>query len=279
MSFSNIKLVFDFPTDKASLQFTSEAGNMLAQFVQTQQPSEIWRSTSLIDQEFIFELEEYTPFSALVLWNINFSIFSQITLSIYLENKSTFERTWPGVEPLYAYSEGPYGSISYGGYSSKYIVNYPFFVKFFEPVPGTKCVIRISDPENSTGYIQAGRIALGNYFSPEYNISYPYNAKYQFQSKQSLTRSGAIRCTKRVKNKIIPISLEYLNLNEALELEKAILESGLDKNILCSVYPDEKSSRETHNIVLGFLKEGSYSGLIHANTNTYKCSFSIIEGK
>jgi len=286
MHADNIRFIWDFPTDKASLTFTSENANMPGKYVQNQQVSKLWRSISypvgqVADQEFVFSLEKYTPFSAIVLWNINLSITSQVRLILALNEEFTeitFDQTWAGVRALYGYGEGPYGAIPYGGYSLEGLVNYPFFVKFFDAVPGTFVKVLIIDPQNPSGYIQAGKIALGYYFSPEFNLNYGYTPKYQFQSKQSLSRSGAIRTNRRVKNKEIPISLNYLSMQETQKIDDAIRDRDMNKNILVSVYPNEGTTRERKHIVLGFLKEGTFSGITREKS-TYKCSFTIIEGK
>jgi hypothetical protein len=207
---TNIRIAYNFPTDSATLtSFTSEAGNMLAEYVQNQQPSDVWRSTSLADQYFVFELTELSLLNSIIIYNHNLSTNSEIELIIATDSGFTnivFQEVWDGLLPAYGWDEEPLGwdTVGWGGYDAE-VIALNFFVEYFEAVEGLFVKVRLSD-NNSDGYIQAGRIIVTNSYQFQRNFGKDIKLKPFNTSVSNLTQGGSTRSTNGVKIRVLGIN-------------------------------------------------------------------------
>jgi hypothetical protein len=118
--------------------------------------------------------------------------------------------------------------------------------EFLSPTRATKCVrFIINDPTNPDGYIQAGRLGLGNYWQPRFNVSFGYAAGRVLNTKTITTISGATRGRRRTQHRAIELELNYLDAGEESVLQSMISVVDAVKNVYFSAYPHLSPSTES----------------------------------
>ena len=257
---AQIRLAYEFFTDDNMSSYTSQVATMEASKTMNSQPSIVWRSTthtvgSIPDQEFVYNLTTLRPISFVLIYNNNLSLDSTVQVIIATDAAFTnqvYNNTWTGTDPIYGYGEQFYGLTGYGGYDDEGFV-FPFFAKYFDMVVGQYIKIIISNSSNSDGFIQAGRIACGSYFEPEFNINWGYSLSFEDLSKQTDMRNAGIRTEVLGNRRIMNMSHDRLLLADELELVRMRQVAGKDKNVFVSIYQGDGSTQEQIHTLLGFL--------------------------
>jgi hypothetical protein len=236
---------------------------MLAANLQNQQPSSVWRSTSAATQDIIYYMPNGGVMRALGIFNHN------LTTSAYIETffstdafatiakQLIFNVTNPyvlglGLEPLGICTLGSTGLCQPIPGTS--LNN---FYLFDEPLVYPYTLVRINDPDNPDGFIQAGRIVLGNYWQPTYNPSYGYRQQLQVSDSGRESRSGAWYARQKPQHNEFSMSFPWLDAGEAAQLNTMIRQVGQYKNILFAAYPRGSGPEKMQNLGLCFLKSQS----------------------
>lgn len=288
MAVSNIRLAWHFPCDPGRggevLTVTSEAGNMLASNMTNQQPGIPWRSTSTAAQVITGRLGESDtthPVRFLLLYTHNLSAGSSIRLELSrLADFSVidFDETWGYSPPAAGFGEYPFGQAEFGygqriggdGYN-------PFLLEFFDnSIESSYYRVTITDTSNPDGYIQVGRMAMGDYWQPELNIDWGYTQeRTNVKSTGSESRSGAWRSRKRPNIRLANMNFSALSNFDEEQLDLIKHESGDYYNVLFSAYPDAGGETERRHVLLGF-KIGA-SAISRDNTHWRSSELTIRE--
>lgn len=238
----NLRFAYNFATDNASLNsFTSEVGNMYATNVQNQQPSRLWRSSSLATQEFVFELTELTLLDMILIYNHNLSVSSEIELIIATDSGFTnivFQETWSGYLPAYGWDEEPLGwdSVGWDGFDASVdLLN--FFLKYFDPVVGLFVKVRITDT-NSDGYIQAGRIIVTGSYQFDRNYGNDITLTFEDTSVTNLTEGGATIANKGVLLRNLSLLLPNATEQDSNLLSNAYTSCQKVNNVFIDCFPN-----------------------------------------
>ncbi len=125
-----------------------------------------------------------------------------------------------------------YGGTTFDSWPASY-----FTIWMPAPVPavmGFKIII--SDP-GAASYLEAGRIYMGDYWSPETNISYGMSMAWREQSRQFRTDGNSLRTEGYEPYRAFSIQLDWLKPAERTQIVNSIRKLGLRKDFLISVYP------------------------------------------
>lgn len=255
----NIRIAYQFWSDALPfLTYTSESGNMLASNLQNQQPSSLWRSSSLALQVFKINLKGLRQVSLLSIYNHNFSITATVRLELAMDADFTnviFDQTYKTMLPIYGIGQDMLGISPLGGYSTEGI-SLPYSVFWITPMVCRYARVSILDAANSSGYIQCGRLVVGNYWTPTGgNLKYGYELNRVTTSKQIQMDSGATRASQLATYREMQISFEFLTAGDELTFHEILQKIDLYKNILVAVYPEEGTSNERLHTMLCFLVE------------------------
>jgi hypothetical protein len=256
----NILLSWGFPTDAATATATSAAANMPVTHLQNQQPSVPWRSTGCASETVTFDLGIAAPMKLLYLGNHNLTTQAVVTVEFSADNFSTIAKTYTfNITSPYVLGLGlePLGVCTLGSTDACNDIPGTYLRNFFL-LDGTDSYryvrVRFVDPLNSDGYIQAGRVILGNYWQPRFNISFGYN-----QAPLA-----------NLENKF-SMSFSYLDAGEASQLNIMIRQVGQivgnggvsragstyargTKNILFVAFPTQSDVEHIQNLGLCFLE-------------------------
>ena len=259
MAVDNLKLLAGSLLDDVSLAVTSEHNDYPIENLQNNQPSQKWRSSSAAVQTIIALLTEDTPISAFALWAHNLTEDSSLRLELSQESDFStleYDATFDGLDPYYGLGEGPLGLHGLGGYSDAATI-YPYTVHWFEVVIARYVRITLTDTANANGYLQAGRLMLGQEWSPTVNHDWGAAIKTQDDSALIRTRGGGLRATPHVPYRVIDVGFSWLDENDLAELERIRHLTGKRGGALISVYPNEGGTRERLYTVFGRLTSWS----------------------
>lgn len=253
MSDTNIRLIYEFWTDGEDKMtgFTSESGNMYADNLGFGSPANLWRSAytappePIPTQDFIYDLGEDKAINCLFLYNLNLGYDALIEFTIATDalfSNIVFYEVWSAVDPIYGFGEGPFGLIPFGGFAEEKI-NLNYFVKYLSEVSiGRHLKISLSDPQNPSGYLQAGRLGVGQYFEPEYNVSWNQPLGLQTETKITIMRSGAKSVQEFPQARILTANFEFLSELDAYKFHLIKIKRGSSGQVFLSQYPHKNST-------------------------------------
>ncbi|PHV29517.1 hypothetical protein CSQ93_05480 [Janthinobacterium sp. BJB426] len=101
-----------------------------------------------------------------------------------------------------------------------------------------KLVIELADPDNPAGYIEAARLVVGPYWSPEQNASYGAGVTSFDTSTQNRTGAGSQTVERGAMYRKLSIELEHMTPLDRAELWRIVRGNGLTLPLLVSLYPD-----------------------------------------
>lgn len=106
--------------------------------------------------------------------------------------------------------------------------------------------------ESGMPYYEIGRVYLGPYIEPLYNLSSGHSIAWVENTTQYRPGSGTLRADKVTSNKSFGFSLATIPESDRLVLHKQIVGKGLSDDFYISIFPEDASSS----------KEVDYSGMV-----------------
>jgi hypothetical protein len=260
MAVSNARILYRSWADDASLTATSEAGNMTVDRLQDPLLGRRWRSTSTADQVITIDLGEDRAVSAICLYSHNLSFDATVRLEAADDAAFTaplvFDETWDAVLPTHGLGEGALGMDGLGGYDADGW-EIPYVLQWIDRTIARYWRVTLSDSTNADGYLQIGRLLLGDYLTTEVNIDWGLESGWRTSRRQRRTRSGALRADSRPSYRVARLSWSWLDEIEGAEMHELQRLRGRSGDLLLSVYPGADDTTETLTTLLGMLTEWS----------------------
>lgn len=161
-----------------------------------------------------------------------------------------YGRKEDAIPVTYGWGEQPWGLDGWGGYSSsKKLLGYVTY--WFDDVLAQYMVVNITDPDNEDGYVEAGRILLGNSLSPAYNMAYGAGVDYRSQTVLKRSRAGGLLSDNRPSYRTLDFSLPYLSEQEGLDILDMMDNPSNKGDSLVSLYPDNDGGLGEVTTMLG----------------------------
>jgi len=242
--------------DDGTLTVDDEVATLPGTYLQDRQIVRIWRNTQLTAQiDVDFGQSRIVDFAALIKHNIS----TTGTIRWRLSNVSNFATTvydsgvvdaWPIVEE---FGTLPWGVFSWGGYLNPTVAA-EYTISTFDVLDSTVQArylrIDISDPDNSDGYIQAGRLISGPAYRP--SINYANGVEFEFVDESRVTKSRGGQTFIDEVERFRRIRFDLINLpeNEVFQNVFNRLDrlKGIAGDILVIPQPDKPSTWITQNI-------------------------------
>ena len=271
----NIRICYENRADDATLTATSAA--LAVANLQDMQQQVVWSSTSAAAQTITIPLSVSRSINCVGLMNHNLSSDATIRVQGASDAGFTsvlFDTTYDALDPSFGWGEFPWGMVGWGGYSSEGW-EYQFTVKWITLTVARYWRLIITDTTNADGYVQAGRLILGQYWTPHANMQWGYSLDWHDPSEVVRTRGGSWRSDNKTPYRVSSVHVRWLDVVEAagvLEMER---QRGRRGDVLLSAYPNEGTTRERRNTLLGVLRDWSPS--THDFYGYNSVSFSIEE--
>lgn len=242
--------------DTGTVTVDNAVGTLPITNLQDRQIVKIWRNSQTTAQiDVDFGQGRIVDFAAL----IKHTISQTGKIRWRLSNASDFSSTvydsglidaWPIVEE---FGTLPWGVFSWGGYlnitvAAQYTIS--TFAVLSSPVQARYLRIDISDPDNTDGYIQAGRLIAGPAYKP--SINYANGVEFEFVDDSRITKSRGgqtfideIERFRRVRFDLVnlPENEMFQNVFNAIDRLR-----GVAQDILIIPQPDEPTTWITQNI-------------------------------
>jgi hypothetical protein len=162
---------------------------------------------------------------------------------------------WPAITP---FGIGIWGGFLWGGKLDPLLAG-TYGIDGFHVLAGSiRCryvKIELIDPDNASGYLEAGRLIVAPAWQPSINLQYGWSIEQVDQSRSVKSRGGQTYVDQRPKFRRLSFTLEHLGADEmfgnAYELERLKGKSG---DVLVIVDPDDTKHRHRH-AVYGLLAE------------------------
>jgi len=242
--------------DNGTLTVDDEVATLPGTYLQDRQIVRIWRNTQLTAQiDVDFGQSRIVDFAALIKHNISttgtirwrFSNVSDFATTVY---DSGVVDAWPIVEE---FGTLPWGVFSWGGYLNPTVAA-EYTISTFDVLDSTVQArylrIDISDPDNTDGYIQAGRLISGPAYRP--SINYANGVEFEFVDESRVTKSRGGQTFIDEVERFRRIRFDLINLpeNEVFQNVFNRLDrlKGIAGDILVIPQPDKPSTWITQNI-------------------------------
>ena len=106
--------------------------------------------------------------------------------------------------------------------------------------------------ESGMPYYEVGRLYLGPYLEPTYNLSSGHGISWSENTTQYRTTSGTLRSDIATTNKAFQFSLVTIPESDRIDLHKQLITKGLSEDFYISMFPGDTSTT----------KEIDYSGMV-----------------
>lgn len=268
----NINLPFFLDRDRipeASLSANSEVAGMEVKYLQTQPPREVYRSSNVNSTQVTIALPQARGINALALVRHNLTVdavfhlyghsvndFSALgTVDFKLENQAPYP-------PIVGFGEGGFGEGTFGGqpdpedmplYSeSSYVA--------FDGQELRYWLLKIEDPDNPDGYIQIGRLLLGDGWQPQYGLDWEHSIESVDPSKQERTDGGGMVVDIEPQYRRFTLSCSNLTENERYLRTFSLMQRlGRNQALFMVLFPD--TAKNDSIFEAAYVIAASYSGI------------------
>jgi hypothetical protein len=244
---SNLRIIYDNAIDRASLVASTTAGALVAANLLSDIKSDVWRSTATIATiTATFTTPELI--AGVVIPFCNFTSLATVRVRGYtnvgdatpifdtgavLCSQAPLLGLWGWGTPLGA------NAFSYGGgvYARVWVDANA------TPAAVMKLVVDINDTTNPSGYIEAGRLVAGNYWSPTTNVNYGAAVTTIDTSKQLRNDAGDLLTDNGTRHRKQTLNLSAMSPTDRALLWNILAGNGLSRPMLLSLFPNDADSQ------------------------------------
>ncbi len=246
---NNLRIIYDNAADRAVISASASAGAMTADRLQNDMKSDVWRSTSA-SATLTLSWPTVEPVAGVALCYSNLSSQAQMRVTAYgyagdpvadtgwqmaCPPKTIDELRW-GVEPLALTAYMPGHGIAQSWLAS--------------PVLASRLVIELIDPCSQSGYIEAGRIVVGDYWSPIDNADYGASVSFVDGSKHYRTDAGDLLTDRGTRHRKQNLSLSAMRSSDRERFWQMVFGGGLARPLFLTLFPEsaDKLLEQTHSM-------------------------------
>lgn len=131
-------------------------------------------------------------------------------------------------------------------------------------------------PNLGIDYFELGRVFLGKYIEPEYNISFGHTISWNENTDQYRPSSGTLQSSISSKNREFSFDLNTISENDRKTIQKELIKCGLSKDFYISIFPEHSSKEKEidYSGIVKFTKMPAYSEI---QNRYYKSSYTVEE--
>ena len=274
---NKLRVVYNNAANRGTVTASSTAGTLVVANLLTDSKADTWRATGTSATiTTIYTTSELVSMVALPFCNLTSS--ATFRVKCYTNSGDVSPVLDTGVvlaaapTPLGMWDWGniPMGvnSYSYGGAS--------YGVIWFATQSVKKVELIIADSTNPSGYIEASRLVMGAYWSPENDAELSPQWIPVEDSTHERSDSGDLRTDIGTLNKKLQITLPVMTAADRNTMMNILRGNGMSRPIYLSLFPqDSDSSNEQAFQVYGKLVQ--QTGVTLSNWNLYSTTIEIEE--
>lgn len=125
-------------------------------------------------------------------------------------------------------------------------------------------------------YYEIGRLIIGDYIEPLYNLSYGHSLNWKENTSQYRPSSGTLQSDVVTSNKEINFSLNTIPESDRSTVHKQLVEVGLEEDFFISLFPEDlnMSKQIDYSAIAKFTKVPKYTEFL---SDYYKTTFTVEE--
>lgn len=148
------------------------------------------------------------------------------------------------------------------GFSQGY---HSYAVRWFEGGTVRKIAIDISDSTNPAGYLEASRLIMGTYWSPQYNPDYGLQMVTQDTSKSERTDGSDSLTDRGIRFKRMSMNLSQMQSADREAFYDLLALHGTSRPLFISVFPEDSEPRKEQQ----YMVYGKFSQMSSITVPTY----------
>ena len=240
----NIRILHDNAADAATLAASSTAGSLEAANLLTDIKSQVWRSTGTT-ATLTLTWDDPRPLNMVVLGFSNLTAQATMRARVYQNEADSDPLVDSGA--LAACGYAPLGLFEWGaeapGRNAYTVAGLSYGRVYFPAAAGRKLVIDIADADNPAGYVQAGRLIAGAYWSPKWNASSGAQQTIGDLTKNERNDAGDLRSSLGPKFNSLRLDLELLEPIDRARVWDILRGNGFGSPLFISLFPEDADPR------------------------------------
>jgi hypothetical protein len=178
--------------------------------------------------------------SAFSLYKHNLSGAATVRLRLYSDIAMTtqiYDSTAITIGTGIAWGTFGWGAVAWAGNGFE---SWPasYYTMWFSLVANVAAFrVDISDVGNADGFLEAGRIYMGTYWSPSTDFSYGFDMVWKEQSRQFRTDGGSLRTEGYTPYRSFTVDLNHLSSSDRTALSDMLRKIGMRGDIFVSFFP------------------------------------------
>lgn len=282
----NLVVVYENLADAATLTASSTAGSTSKENLKLNTKSKVWRTTAT-SGTLLVALSPARVVTAVVLPYTNLTPTATIRIRGFTSNPTLSGTTVVGGTE--AWDSGTILAAPWDAYLYTGAGTAPSGVSVYSYGGGTCArayydnstavtgvTIEIVDTSNTSGYIEASRLVMGEYWSPQFNTSYGLSVDPVDLSKHERTEAGDLITTPSPRISKLNFDMKYLSSTDRATLMKILKSNGLVKPLFISLFPYNIESNKERDFQL-FGKLSSISSITHPVLSIYSSQITLEE--
>ncbi len=217
---ANLRIVNDNAANSSTISASSTAGSLAASNLLTDVKAEVWRSTGT-SASLTLTWTNTKAIACVALPFSNLSATATMNVKVYTNaaDGSPASQTGAVLCSAGATSTNPgVNQLAFGGGT--------YACVWFSPRSCKKVVIDIVDTGNSLGYIEAARVVVGNYWTPEFNAEYDAQIGFEDRSISTRTDAGDLYTERGTMNKTLSFDMQFLSTTDRNQVWNIMRSNG-----------------------------------------------------
>lgn len=240
---NNVRILYDNIADSATtLTASSTAGTLVAANLLTERKSEVHRASGTSVQ---YDVRWSTAqiINTVCLAFGNFSSLATMRVRGYATPGGTLMFD-TGANQCCAYA--PFGlwdwgglplgvnAFSYGGFA--------YGRSYFTTQSVQQLLIDVADTTNTLGYVEAARLIVGAYWSPQTNASWGAGVTPMSNTQHTRSEAGDLRTERRPVSRSVAVELSQITSeSDRAQVYNILRGNGMTKPVFLSLYPEDDS--------------------------------------
>lgn len=275
---ANTLICFPNRADQATLSGGTWETTLPRANLQTRTLGKVARTTSDATSATQFDIdlgtERFIRCLALVNHNVSLAGLIRVRGSAVSNFATTvYDSGWHDLWPtVYPFGEVAWGEINWwdGKYSDEELAGYTvtYTCILTTAAQARYWRVEIDDTTNAAGYIQIGRLFIGDGWQPAHNMSYGAGIGWDTGTEVQLARSGAEYFDRRTPHRVVRFALDWMSEDEGLSRAFELFRrAGIDQEVFYAFDPGD-TTHALRRQYLGRLRQLSQIEFPHYSTTT-----------
>lgn len=276
---NNLRILYNNLADTAtSLTADTTSGSLAASNLLTDRKSEVHRATGKTAQYDIrWAAGQIINMACLAF--TNFSSAATMRVRGYTNVADVTPALDTGAQLCCAYQ--PFGlwdwgtvplgvnAFSYGGYA--------YARSYFTAGTFARLLIDIDDSISTLSYVEAARLIVGSYWSPQVNADWGAKITPESNTQHERSEAGDLRTERRPVSRTLALDLsQIVSETDRQRVYDILRGNGMTRPVFCSLYPEDASpALEQSGQIYGKLKGDS--GISHPMFGMFASALEILE--